>query len=181
MIAILVSIFLGLVVNECSDVSPWCARKIASWSASLRYSDPGRARQRGEELAALIDARPGNLLKLFTALSFVVSAVLVSSQRTRLVTLIGRVRSLPGQSSGGDAVSRYLDLLEDFITALLAFESRGRIGRLLRTAVSGSQLATVAYPAARPDHCGRLTTIGFTGCSGRRSPGCVRGTRSTRI
>lgn len=124
MTAILLTICLGLIVNECSDVSPWCARKLVRWSAFLRYSDLGRAQERAEELAALVDARPGNLLKLFTALSFAGSAVLVSCQRTRLAALVGRIRSLPGQAMGEDAVSRYLDLLEGFISAIRDFESR---------------------------------------------------------
>jgi hypothetical protein len=29
MTAILISVILGLIVNECSDVCPWCARKVS--------------------------------------------------------------------------------------------------------------------------------------------------------
>lgn len=48
----------------------------------------------------------------------------------RLAALIGRVRNgrrgpfLPGQPSGGEGVSRYLDLLEGFVAVLADFESR---------------------------------------------------------
>jgi hypothetical protein len=81
MIAIVISIILGLIVNECSDVCPWCARKLVRWSAYRRYTDPARAATRAEELSALIDDRPGKLLKLFSALGFVGSALLVVCRR----------------------------------------------------------------------------------------------------
>ena len=81
MTGMLISIVLGLLVNECCDISPWCARKLVQWSASQRYTDPARAAERAEELAALIDERPGKLLKLFTALGFAGSAILVTCKR----------------------------------------------------------------------------------------------------
>ena len=45
-----------------------------------------------------------------------------------MALLIGRMHSLPGKFSRGDAVSRCLDLLEGFIAALLDFESRKQGG-----------------------------------------------------
>ncbi|MFD1932217.1 hypothetical protein ACFSKW_12105 [Nonomuraea mangrovi] len=60
----------GLIVNEMCDVSPWLAKKLVRRSAYLRYRDPIRAEVRTEELIALIDSRPGKLLKLFTAIGF---------------------------------------------------------------------------------------------------------------
>jgi hypothetical protein len=81
MTTIVISVILGLLVNECCDVSPWCARKLVQWSAHRRYTDPDRAGQRAEELSALIDGRPGKLLKLFSALGFAGSAVLVVFRR----------------------------------------------------------------------------------------------------
>jgi hypothetical protein len=81
MTAILISVILGLIVNECSDVCPWCARKLVEWSARRRYTDPGRAGVRAEELAAVIEGRPGKLLKLFSALAFASSALLVAGRR----------------------------------------------------------------------------------------------------
>jgi AcrR family transcriptional regulator len=71
---ILMGIALGLLVNECCDVSPWLARKFVRWSAHRRYVDQCRAETRAEELVALIDDRPGKLFKLITALGFVVTA-----------------------------------------------------------------------------------------------------------
>ena len=49
----------ALAVNECCDLSPWAARKIARWSAYLRYADSDRAETRADELADVIDDRPG--------------------------------------------------------------------------------------------------------------------------
>jgi hypothetical protein len=70
----ILSVLLGLAVNECCEVSPWAAKKIARWSARLRYDDPERAEIRSEELVALIEDRPGKLLKLITALCFAAAA-----------------------------------------------------------------------------------------------------------
>jgi hypothetical protein len=58
---ILLGIVAGLLTNELCDFSPWCARKIVRWSAFRRYADPGRAEMRADELAAVINDRPGNL------------------------------------------------------------------------------------------------------------------------
>lgn len=74
---ILIGVVLGLVVNECCDVSPWLARKLVRWSARGRYRNPRRAEIRAEELIGLIDVRPGKLFKLITALVFVITAAAV--------------------------------------------------------------------------------------------------------
>ncbi|WP_424533658.1 hypothetical protein ACOZ38_25315 [Sphaerisporangium viridialbum] len=66
----IVGIGASLLVNEFCDVSPWAARKLVIWSAYLRYGKSARAETRAEELAALIDSRPGKLFKLVTALGF---------------------------------------------------------------------------------------------------------------
>lgn len=81
MITTLISVVLGLLINECCDVSPWCADKLVRWSAHRRYMDPVRAAERAEELAALIRARPGKLLKLFSAVGFASSAILAMCRR----------------------------------------------------------------------------------------------------
>jgi energy-coupling factor transporter ATP-binding protein EcfA2 len=73
----LLGIVAGLIVNECCDLSPWIARKLVRWSARLRYTDATRAQLRADELAALIDDRPGKLFKLFTALGFTTTALAV--------------------------------------------------------------------------------------------------------
>lgn len=72
----------GLAINEFCDLSPWAADKIVRWSAYLRYPDKARAEIRSEELAALIDERPGKLFKLITALCFAAAATRVWIART---------------------------------------------------------------------------------------------------
>ncbi|MFI6886780.1 hypothetical protein [Streptosporangium canum] len=71
---VILAIIGGLVVNECCDLSPWVARRIVAWSARLRYGKSQRSEIRAEELAAVIDSRPGKLFKLITALLFVTGA-----------------------------------------------------------------------------------------------------------
>lgn len=80
--AILVSLTVGLAVNECCDVAPWCARKLIRWSAIHRYTNHARAEARAEELIALINDRPGNMLKLITALTFAAGAATSSARRS---------------------------------------------------------------------------------------------------
>lgn len=72
---ILLAVISGLTINEFSDLSPWAARKLVRWSAHRRYTDSRRALDRADELAAVIDVRPGKLLKVGTALGFVVVAI----------------------------------------------------------------------------------------------------------
>jgi RNA polymerase sigma factor (sigma-70 family) len=69
--AVALGILTSLIAGEITSVSPWCAKKLARWAALRRYADnPERAEIRAEELAALVEIRPGNLLKLMTALGF---------------------------------------------------------------------------------------------------------------
>ena len=96
----IISVILGLIVNECTAVSPWAAQKIVRWSARLRYDDPKRAEIRGEELAALIKMRPGNLFKLITALCFVAIALRVWIIRAAT----GVFTSVPTISTDGTAI-----------------------------------------------------------------------------
>jgi hypothetical protein len=94
---ILFAILTGLAINECCEISPWAARKLIRWSAHHRYVDPARAEIRAEELAALVDARPGKLLKLITALGFVTGTCAIALRRAiarrmhRVVQLVKRV------------------------------------------------------------------------------------------
>lgn len=62
-------VVLGLVINECGELSPWLARKLIRWAARVRY--PTRV----EELTALIAERPGKLFKLVTASGFACAAL----------------------------------------------------------------------------------------------------------
>jgi hypothetical protein len=94
---VLLALAAGLAVNECCDLSPWAARKLVRWSAHLRYTNNTRAQLRADELAALIDHRPGKLLKLFTAFGFIASALAVrawqaaSSRLARLGAALQRL------------------------------------------------------------------------------------------
>ena len=103
--AILVSVVIGLIVNECCDISPWLARKLVSWAAKRTYSDEMKAAIREEEWAAVIDERPGKLLKLATALAFVAGAVANSSRNAasrrfaRALVMLGELIALSNRSS----------------------------------------------------------------------------------
>jgi diguanylate cyclase (GGDEF)-like protein len=95
---VVLSVLLGLLVNEGCDISPWLARRLVRWSARRRYGNITRADVRAEELAALIDERPGKLFKLLTALGFAATAVAVGTRR----------RSRPLVGGVGDGVVRLL-------------------------------------------------------------------------
>lgn len=97
-VEVALSIILGLIVNEFSDVSPWAARRLVVWSARLRYGGTERAEIRGEELAAVINDRPGKLFKLCTALGFVSTALLI-----RLLRVV--VRRAPAESAAETVLS----------------------------------------------------------------------------
>ena len=103
-----VGIGCGVAVNEYCDVSPWVARKVVRWSAHLRYADATRAEARAEELAALIDDRPGNLLKLITAFCFFTVAVGGAGRRASMDIRL-RVR----KSRRRAALTRLQDLIFD--------------------------------------------------------------------
>ncbi|MFG1890371.1 hypothetical protein ACGFIR_21195 [Micromonospora sp. NPDC049051] len=67
-------IVFGLLVNEITDVSPWLAKKLVRWSAYRWTTDPEAAETYSEEWAAIIEERPGKLLKLLTASKFALGA-----------------------------------------------------------------------------------------------------------
>jgi hypothetical protein len=70
---VMVGVVLGLLVNECTEVSPWLAHKVVRWAAVIRQ--PDRVDEFAEERAATINDRPGKLFKLFTALGFLFAAL----------------------------------------------------------------------------------------------------------
>jgi hypothetical protein len=78
---VLLGVVLGLLINECCELSPWMARKLVRWAARRRYANPARAEIRAEELVGLVDVRPGKLFKLVTALGFVVAAATICVTR----------------------------------------------------------------------------------------------------
>jgi membrane protein YdbS with pleckstrin-like domain len=109
---ILLAIVLGLIVNEMSDVSPWAARKMVRWSAQVRYGDTPRREIRAEELAAVIDERPGKLFKLGTATRFLSAALAARARRvisgdSGEVELTGRGRRVTWEEAS-TLVARYL-------------------------------------------------------------------------
>jgi hypothetical protein len=77
---IALAIIFGLLVNEATDLCPWLAVRLVCWAARLRYLHASdHAAIRSEELAALVNDRPGKLFKLFTALGFVLHALTVQT------------------------------------------------------------------------------------------------------
>jgi len=113
--AIVLAIVTGLAVNERCDVAPWCARKLVRWSAFRRYTDRARAEARAEELAAVINARPGKLFKLITALAFAGGASMALARRS-FARLSGRVIDVPYLPP--QLVQRYLSPKEVIVRAI---------------------------------------------------------------
>ncbi|GAB3975579.1 hypothetical protein GCM10029978_060070 [Actinoallomurus acanthiterrae] len=74
---ILLSILVGLVANEVSDISPWLAVRLVRWAAFRIYAaDPQRAAEHAEDWQAHIDRSiPTKLGKLFFGLGFGVAAL----------------------------------------------------------------------------------------------------------
>lgn len=94
---IIIGVVLGLAVNETSDVCPWLAVRLVALAARLRYGDTPRAAERGEEVAAYINDRPGKLLKLLTALWFVTVGAMAGLRRhNKSISLEVRWRTSEG-------------------------------------------------------------------------------------
>jgi hypothetical protein len=70
-----IGIVLSLLATEFTDISPWLARKLASWAAYRWTPDPEAAAGYAEEWAAIIEERPGRLFKLLTAVGFAGGAI----------------------------------------------------------------------------------------------------------
>lgn len=89
--------------------------KLAAWSARIRYGETARAEIRAEELAAVINDRPGKLLKLTTGLAFFSTA---AAARVRRVIARDRhpMADLPDQLPSADR--RFV--LEDEPSTLVA-------------------------------------------------------------
>ncbi|WP_329105540.1 hypothetical protein OG792_32895 [Micromonospora sp. NBC_01699] len=71
---IVIGAIISLLITEFTDISPWAARRLARWAAYHWTADEEIAAGYAEEWAAVIEARPGRLLKLATALSFTFGA-----------------------------------------------------------------------------------------------------------
>ncbi|WP_181647132.1 hypothetical protein [Streptomyces sp. WAC00263] len=63
---LLIPTVLGMVIGECTEVSPWLARRILRLAARL-LGNPDATERYEAEWVALLDERPGKLLKLFFA------------------------------------------------------------------------------------------------------------------
>ncbi|MEV6674958.1 hypothetical protein, partial [Streptomyces sp. NPDC051162] len=63
---ILIPLALGLILSEFTEVAPWLARRILRLAAH-RLDDPEYSERYEAEWVALLDERPGKLLKLFFA------------------------------------------------------------------------------------------------------------------
>jgi hypothetical protein len=78
---IVIAVVLAIGAAELSDYLSWLAGKMAHASAYLRYGDTERAKVRAEEWVKLIEDRPGQILKLGTALGFLVTGAYFASGR----------------------------------------------------------------------------------------------------
>lgn len=99
---IVLTVVLGVVSIEFSEVAPWLARRIARWAAIQRYRDrPDRVVVRVQEWVSVVEERPGKLFKLVTALWFAGGAVAgwswqgVHRRRYRLRRIFSPVPSEP--------------------------------------------------------------------------------------
>jgi hypothetical protein len=85
----------GLMVAELTAFTPLLAKRIVRRAAMIFYShDQRAAAERAEEWEAVIDARPGNVLKLGTALVWGGGAAKLIALRTvQRIRRSGRVRA----------------------------------------------------------------------------------------
>lgn len=74
-IGIALTVIAGLLINELSELCPWLARRLVSWSARLEFqADAVKSAERAEELRAFINDCPGKLFKLIFATHFALVA-----------------------------------------------------------------------------------------------------------
>ncbi|MDV5145504.1 hypothetical protein R1T08_15095 [Streptomyces sp. SBC-4] len=69
----IIGLVIGLVLAEVTEIAPWTARMVLRFAAR-RLGDPEATARYEEEWAALLDQRPGKLLKLVYAISILVFA-----------------------------------------------------------------------------------------------------------
>lgn len=75
---------LGLVGNEFLEVSPWLARRLLPHAARLWTDDTDRREVLTEAWLAIIEERPGKLLKLLSSLAFWTTGLARSVSRERI-------------------------------------------------------------------------------------------------
>jgi hypothetical protein len=94
MTAVIIAFLVSLVAAECTEVSPFLAKRLVRWAAVRWSSDAEIAAAYADEwLAVIDDRRPGKLLKLVTALAFTGGAIGRAVPR-RLFPVRRKLRSL---------------------------------------------------------------------------------------
>jgi len=78
---IVLSIVVGLAINEATDVCPWLAQRLVRIAARVWTPDSELSAVYAEEWSAFIVDRPGKIFKLLTALGFLGNAVLRRGSR----------------------------------------------------------------------------------------------------
>ncbi|GAA2691372.1 PH domain-containing protein [Actinoplanes palleronii] len=145
----------GLAINEMSDVSPWLARVVIRKSAHLRYGDTPRAEVRAEELQALVtDDRPGKLLKLITALGFLVRAIPAWLRRELTVQ--------PYAEDADEVDPSDLVAMRLFPTERYRGEWTHHWIRPVKSIAAAAAIATLAVVAAFRQWDGTLETVAVT-------------------
>ena len=107
MLTLVVTIVVGLAINEMSDLAPATAQRIVKLAARLWSEDAAQQEIYAEEWSAYIEERPGKLYKLGTALLLLCSATAnhlrarakrptlnLALSRTRTTLLLRRVGSV---------------------------------------------------------------------------------------
>lgn len=78
---ILVAVGAAILAAELFDCLCWLAKETVRRAAYLRYGDTERAEVRAAEWEAVIEERPGQILKLVTAIGFLISGMYAAAQR----------------------------------------------------------------------------------------------------
>lgn len=159
--ALLGAVVLGVAINEVSDISPWLANRLIVLSARVRYGDTNGSRLRGEVLAGVIKERPGKVLKVFTALWFVATA------------LASRITNPAGIDAAADASLKLIEYPSDLIAQYLfpTEKFRGEWRRhwinLVRSFATTAVIAGLAVPAThnwiKPRYAGWFTLLIIVG------------------
>jgi hypothetical protein len=166
--ALALAVVLGLIVNEICDVSPWLARRLVRWSARLRYQDASRAQLRAEELTALINERPGKLLKLCTGAIFALSAGAARLRRAA----VGQAATTgtdhgPGPFEPTTGVARFLFPMERFRGEWRYHwieVARSAMGAAVAATLGATSMVVWAPAWIRPAGLAAIVVVGVVWC-----------------
>jgi hypothetical protein len=152
MTELLVPLTLGLLANEVVDVCPWLAQKMLRWAAR-RFGDTVTSERYSEEWTALLQERPGKLLKLVTALSIVVGAT------WRMRSLYGEPRTEGRCGEEEERPSRFSFSFRLPPSAwgfpAVGMTIAGWFSGMVPAAIAGLSMASALYLAfASRTHCG---------------------------